>query len=209
MPCSCSSDRILKHLASTYTITEVAASTFAANETTRILASPQGKGSLVFGFNILNKAFQELPKYLRDKGYKSPDQPLDTAFHQAFDTKEQFFPFLQQDSDSMQNLHASLGAFDGPVSWMTVVALDDKLRDSDENTVLLVDIGGGPGLQCAEFRKATAGRFVGRVVNQDLPNTLAGAPKHEGVEMMVQDFYQKQQIRGSYFRNRAGLQRSD
>ena len=199
----------MKHLASTYTITEVGESTFAANETTRILASPQGKGSLVFGFNILNKAFQELPKYLKDKGYQSPDQPLDTAFHQAFDTKEQFFLFLQQDPESMQNLHASLGAFDGPVSWTTVVPLDEKLQNSDENTVLLVDIGGGPGLQCAEFRKAIAGRFIGRVVNQDLPNTLARAPNHEGVEMMVQDFYQKQQIRGSYFRDWSRLRVSD
>lgn len=35
-------------------------SSFAADETTRLLASPLGKANIMFGFNTLNKAFQDL-----------------------------------------------------------------------------------------------------------------------------------------------------
>ncbi|KAI9641135.1 hypothetical protein NHQ30_010565 [Ciborinia camelliae] len=190
-------DRILKHLASTYTITEVRQSTYAANETTRLLASPVGKGNIMYGFNTLNKAFQELPDFLKETGYKNPDDPLDTAFHRAFDTKEQFFIYIQQVPEIMRYFYPSLTAFKSPVPWASVFPLAEKLREADENVPLFVDIGGGHGYQCDAFRKAiTEHDISGRVINQDLPGTLASAPKYEDIEMMAQDFYEKQQIQG-------------
>jgi hypothetical protein len=187
----------LRHLAATYTIAEVGDSTFAANETTRLLASPAGKGNIMFGFNTLNKAFQELPKSLKEQGYKNPDHTLDTAFHRAYNTKMQFFLWMQQDQETIRYFHPSLTAFESPIAWTAVVPLAEKLRDADKNAPLFVDVGGGHGFQCAAFRKATAEKFPGRVINQDLPETLAEAPKYEDIEMMAQDFYQKQQIQGS------------
>lgn len=151
----------------------------------------------MYGFNTLNKAFQELPALLKEKGYKNPDQALDTAFHRAFNTKEQFFLFIQQDPETIRYFHPSLTAFASPVSWTSVVPLAQKLQEADKNEPLFVDVGGGHGYQCAAFRKATAEHFPGRVINQDLPETLAEAPKHEDIEMMVQNFYEKQQIQGS------------
>lgn len=171
------------------------------------MALPQAKGSLIFGHNILNKAFQELPRFLKETDYRFPDQPLDTSFHRAFNTKEQFFYFLQKDPESMQNLHASLGAFDSPIHWTAVLPLEKMLHGSDDNTVLLIDIGGGPGFHCAEFRQRITGRFPGRVINQDLPHTLATAPKHKGVEMMVQDFYDENQVQGMHAYNADSLLR--
>ncbi|CAD6448723.1 35c97764-98e9-4b0b-85eb-c879caea947e [Sclerotinia trifoliorum] len=191
-------DRILKHLASTYTITQVGESSFAANETTHLLASPAGKGNIMFGFNILNKAFQELPDFLKENGYKSPENPLETAFNRAFNTKEQFFPYIQQIPDIMRDFYPSLTAFKSPVPWTSVFPLAEKLREADKNVPLFVDIGGGHGYQCDAFRKAIAEYdFSGRVINQDLPGTLASAPKHDNVEMMAQNFNEKQQVQGA------------
>ncbi len=152
----------------------------------------------MFGFNTLNKAFQELPDFLKEKGYKNPDQSLDTAFHRAYNTKMQFFLFMQQDQETIRYFHPSLTAFESSVSWTAVVPLAEKLQEADKNVPLFVDIGGGHGYQCAAFRKATAEHFPGRVINQDLPETLAEAPKYEDIEMMAQNFYQKQQIQGAY-----------
>lgn len=78
----------------------------------------------------------------------------------------------------------------------SVVPLAERLRGADKNVPLFVDIGGGHGYQCAAFRKATAEHFHGRVINQDLPETLAEAPKYEDIEMMAQNYYKKQQIQG-------------
>ena len=191
-------DRLLRHLASTYAVTEVGVSSFAANETTRLLASLAGKGNIMFGFNILNKAFQALPDFLKETGYNNTEETLNTAFHRANNTKMQFFLFMQQDKEVIRYFHPSLTAFKSPAAWTAVVPLAEKLQDADKNAPLFVDVGGGHGYQCAAFRKATAGRFSGRVINQDLPPTLAEAPEYEDIEMMVQDFYQKQQIQGSY-----------
>jgi demethylsterigmatocystin 6-O-methyltransferase len=186
----------LKHLASTYTIAEVGVSTFAANEATRLLATPAGEGNIMYGFNTLNKAFQGLPAYLKENKYKNPDQPLDTAFHRAFETKEQFFLYMQNDPEIIRYFYPSLTAFKSPVSWTSVVPLAEILKNEDKNAPLFVDVGGGHGYQCAAFREATRDQFPGRVINQDLPGTLAEAPKYEDIEMMTQDFYQKNQIQG-------------
>ncbi|PQE06383.1 O-methyl transferase B protein [Rutstroemia sp. NJR-2017a WRK4] len=190
-------DRILRHLASTYTIAEVGLSTFAANEVTRLLATPAGEGNLMYGFNTLNKALHALPDYLKEKEYKNPDQHHDTAYHRAFDTKEQFFHYLQNSPEIIRYFYPSLTAFKSPVSWTSVVPLAEKLKDADANAPLFVDVGGGHGYQCAAFREATREQFPGRVINQDLPGTLAEAPKYEDIEMMNQDFYQKNQIQGA------------
>ncbi|KAM3071367.1 hypothetical protein ACMFMG_008959 [Clarireedia jacksonii] len=190
-------DRILRHLASTYMIAEVGVSTFTANEVTRLLATPAGEGNIMYGFNTSNKAFQELPDYLKEKGYKNPDQPLDTAFHRAFNTNEQFFLYIQNEPEIIRYFYPSLTAFKSPVSWTSVVPLAEKLKDADKNAPLFVDVGGGHGYQCAAFREATRDQFPGRVINQDLPGTLAEAPKYEDIEMMTQDFYQKNQIQGA------------
>ena len=188
----------MRHLASTYTIAEVGESTFAANEVTRLLASAPGKGNIMYGFGTLNKAFQELPDVLKENRYKNPDQSNGTAFHRAFNTREQFFLYIQQHPETIRYFHPSITAFESPVAWTSVLPLGEMLRDADKNAPLFVDVGGGHGYQCAAFRKATAEHFPGRVINQDLPPTLAEAPKYEDIEMMAQNFYEKQHIQGSY-----------
>lgn len=192
----CLPDRILKHLAATHTISEVGLSTFTANDATRLLASPAGWGNLMFGYNILNKAYHELPEMLKKTKYKNPDHTSDTSFHRAYDTKLPFFVFLQQDPDTIRYFQNSLAAFESPVSWTTAVPLTERLQGTDKTTLLFVDIGGGHGSQCTAFRKAT--QVPGRVINQDLPQTLASAPESEGVEMMAQNFFEENQIKGLY-----------
>lgn len=150
----------------------------------------------MFGYNILNKAYQELPKLLKEIKYKNPDHTSATPFQRAFDTKLPFFVFLQQDPENINYLLKSLRAYESPISWTTAVPLTEKLQGTDENTPIFVDIGGGHGSQCAAFRKAT--QVPGRVINQDLPQTLATAPEIEGVEKMVQNFFEKNQIQGPY-----------
>lgn len=151
----------------------------------------------MFGYNILNKAYTELPKMLKETKYKNPDHTSDTSFQRAYDTKLPFFLFLQQDPEYIRYFQESLSTFESPVSWTTAFPLDEKLKGASGDAPLFVDIGGGHGSQCASFRKAT--ELPGRVINQDLPQTLGSAPDIEGVEMMAQDFFEKNQVQGSCF----------
>lgn len=161
----------------------------------------------MFGYSILNKAFQELPKMVKETRCKNLDHTSDTSFHQAYDAKLPFFIFLQQDPETIRYFQNSLAAFESPVSWITAVPLTERLQGTDKDTLLFVDIGGGHGSQCRSFRQAT--QVPGRVINQDLPQTLASAPAIEGVEMMAQNFFEENKIKGSFFlRNLAFFLRS-
>ncbi|TVY80801.1 Demethylsterigmatocystin 6-O-methyltransferase [Lachnellula suecica] len=133
-------DRILRHLAATYTINEVGESTFAANDATKLLASPVGWGNLMFGCNILNKAFQELPKLLKEAKYQTPDHTSATSFSRAYDTTLPFFVFLQQDPEKIRYFQQSMAAFESPRSWMTIVPVLERLEGADSNAPLFVDV---------------------------------------------------------------------
>lgn len=109
----------------------------------------------MFGSNIRNKAFQELPKLLKETNYQNPDHTNDTSFHRAYDTKLPFFVFLQQDPEAIRYFQQSLAAFESPTSWTKVVPVLENLNGSDNSTPLFVDIGGGAGSQCVAFREAT------------------------------------------------------
>lgn len=181
-------------------ITEVAQSKFKANEATRLLASPEGQGNIKHAA-IVNRAIQELPSYLKKTGYRNPIDHLDTAFQMGYNTREQPFLHLRGDPDVLTNFYSSLKALESPVKWTAVVPLAKILQGGDTNVPLFVDIGGGHGFQAAAFRNATIKQFpTGRIINQDLPETLALAPKYENIEMMSQNFYEKQQVTGSYIK---------
>ena len=60
---------------------------------------------------------------------------------------------------------------------------------------ILVDLGGGLGHQCIALRERFP-QLKGRVILQDIPQTLAHAIPHNGVEVMVQDFFELQVIKG-------------
>ena len=74
------------------------------------------------------------------------------------------------------------------------------MESAEKTAPLFVDVGGGLGLQCVAFKQAilklVEGPFEGRLIHQDLPETLNQAPCHEGVEKMAQDFFKGQAVEG-------------
>lgn len=61
----------------------------------------------------------------------------------------------------------------------------------------LVDVGGGYGHQCVQLREKYP-NLRGRLVLQDLPETVNKLQPIDGVKIMVQDFFEKQAIEGTY-----------
>jgi len=77
--------------------------------------------------------------------------------------------------------------------------LEETKGLDDPERVLYVNVGGGIGHQCAEFRnKYPASQIPGRVVLQDLPATIERALPTEGVENMAHDFFQPQPVKGRF-----------
>jgi demethylsterigmatocystin 6-O-methyltransferase len=63
---------------------------------------------------------------------------------------------------------------------------------------LLVDVGGGFGQQASSFKNRFP-NLPGRLVVQDIPETLDRAPPAEGIEFMAHDFFTSQSLKGAKF----------
>jgi hypothetical protein len=83
------------------------------------------------------------------------------------------------------------------LSWLTVypVERDTKDWDAKNNGTIYVNIGGGIGHQCAQFKEKYP-KLPGRVILQDLPHTIEKALPTPGVESMAHDFFEPQPIKG-------------
>lgn len=66
------------------------------------------------------------------------------------------------------------------------------------DSALLVDIGGGFGQQSAIFKNKFP-NLKGRVIVEDIPETLDNAPPVEGIEFKIQDFFKTQEVKGAKF----------
>lgn len=89
-------------------------------------------------------------------------------------------------------------------SWLSVYPVAQQVEDwaphagaGDSSSVLLIDIGGGVGHECRRFKDMYP-NVPGRVVLQDLPQSIAEALRTPGVENMVHDFFQPQPIKGEF-----------
>ena len=75
--------------------------------------------------------------------------------------------------------------------------MEEELRGwkPTPNNALYVNIGGGIGHQCAQF-KARYPDLPGRIILQDLEHSIEQALKTPGVENMVHDFFEAQPVKG-------------
>lgn len=92
-----------------------------------------------------------------------------------------------------------MGCFnDGHKDWLDFYPLEDRLAkgaSTDENSVMMVDVGGGQGHQAIGFRNRFP-KLPGRVIVQDLAHALATDKGDGSVEFMEHDFMTPQPIQG-------------
>lgn len=89
------------------------------------------------------------------------------------------------------------------LSWLSVYPVREELAtgkweagaNTESTRAVYVNIGGGIGHQCAEFKDKYAD-VPGRVVLQDLAHSIAKAQSAPGVENMIHDFFDEQPVKG-------------
>lgn len=84
-------------------------------------------------------------------------------------------------------------------SWIQVYPVLKEATGCSADRALYVNVGGGVGHQCAEF-KDTYPNLPGRVILQDLPHSILEALPTPGVENMAHDFFDIQPIQGGFIR---------
>lgn len=81
--------------------------------------------------------------------------------------------------------------------WFDVAPFTNEVASIGPDRVLFVDVGGSIGHQSARLR-AKYPNLPGRVIVQDLEETIKAAPPVEGVEFMTHNFFNPQPVIGVF-----------
>ncbi|KAJ5751835.1 hypothetical protein N7520_008752 [Penicillium odoratum] len=193
--------RLLRFLAANRMITETSQDLFTGNRYTKSLCDPRIRGGLLHGFHISNPTYQALPEYLQENGYQNVTGGH-CAWHKAANTDLDFFPWAKQNPEILSYFQQLMSVMvlprDG--SWIDVIPVGDRVQSlgGDKERKVFVDIAGSVGHQCVRLL-ARYPDLGGRVVLQDLEETFKRAPKIEGVDFMVHDFFTEQPVKGAKF----------
>lgn len=154
----------------------------------------------------------KLPEYLASTSFRNPSDPEHSLFHFALNTDLNMFQWLRTQPQALAlftEYNAAATRLQGPDIRATISSLfpveatvkphDDFAGDavSQEDDVLLVDIGCGQGNALSEVRGMRPD-LKGRMIAQDLPEVVQrrGAAG-EGVENMVHNFLEPQPVKGT------------
>lgn len=136
----------------------------------------------------------KMPAYLADIGYQNPDRPDNTLSHYA--TGTDFFAYIRSDEARQIRFNSAMKGAGQQLAESPVPAAALDSQNTDENVVLMVDVGGGIG-QVTEKVMQENSHLKGRYVLQDLgpivEEARAKQPKYDVVEY---DFFTPQPIKG-------------
>lgn len=149
----------------------------------------------------------DLPRFLAQTKYQNPTDSRQTVQNLTYSTDLHHFDWMTKvcpehyevlNKFMAANRMAKPGIDSFPFEDKVphLVPKSDQENKGDPTTALFVDIGGGRGQMSRVFRSRYP-HLPGRVVFQDIPQTLAGATPGEGIEAMAHDFFNPQPIKGA------------
>ncbi|KAI4267628.1 MAG: hypothetical protein L6R38_008170 [Xanthoria sp. 2 TBL-2021] len=190
-------ERLFRYLASVRMITETGKGLYAANQVTVTLADESIEGSLQYIFNIGNPVYQAIPSFLQEQNFQT-DTHGKFAWHKSTNTDLDFFPWAKQHPQQLSYFQKLMSVpRDG--EWFDVVPFSTNPKYCKPDQAYFVDIGGNIGHQCRRL-KAKCPTLPGRIICQDLPETIHSAPPMvQGVEMMPYDFFTPQPVQNAKF----------
>ncbi|KAF2654853.1 S-adenosyl-L-methionine-dependent methyltransferase [Lophiostoma macrostomum CBS 122681] len=192
--------RITRVCASMHMLEEKSSGLYAPNALTRLLARPEYTGS----WDCAQPSFAHMPTYLKNTQFKNPQNPTDGPFQYGQKYPGHGFGWLTDHPDVFQAFHHYAYTLrKHRPNWVEMYPVHDRHisgpRENDSS--VLVDIGGGTGQILQDFRKSTP-EYAGRLVLQEVPEVIAVAQgmeldKSTNIELQVHDFFTPQPIKGA------------
>ena len=143
-----------------------------------------------------------LPNFMQQTSFQTPPGTK-CAWQQSVKTDMDWFPYYKQHPKQLSYFQKLMSVpRDG--DWLDVVSFADEAANVSPDSALFVDIGGNIGHQSKRLR-AKYPTLPGKVIVQDLPETVSVAAAAPGVEFMAYDFFTPQPVEGERMRNCAAL----
>jgi hypothetical protein len=165
----------------------------------RTFAVTRNEAALETCFDLLGPAWIKLPQYLRGLKYQNPYEPKDPTLAMVHNSPGAT-PFeILFSSPHLKAFGLYIGTFTmRHKQWTDLYPVETQIVESfegGEDSVMLVDVGGGLGHQ-AKLLKDTFPNIPGRLIVQDL-HQMKGEVISE-IEFQAHDFYQEQPVKGMY-----------
>lgn len=146
-------------------------------------------------FDTVGPPLAKLPEFLEETKYADIIDNAKTPMQKAFNTNLPAFIWFPDQPKLFENFQRFMTVQrDGAVSWLSVFPFKNLLGDF-QGKVVLVDIGGGFGHQCIALKESFP-ELAGKLVLQDLPQTLQHVPSIAGVEVVEHNFFEPQISKG-------------
>lgn len=150
--------------------------------------------------------FVDLPRFLAQTNFQNPTDSSRTVHQLTRNTCLDAFDWMKENPKHYEILNRFMAAnrmirtgidafpFEDKVPYLA--RKGDQQSKLDSTTPLFVDIGGGRGQMSRVFRSKFP-HSPGRIILQDLPQTLANAVPSDCIEAMAHDFFGPQPIKGA------------
>lgn len=153
-------------------------------------------------FEMINQSFIAFPQFLRQTGYVNPTDPNNCPWQLGHRTDQSPFPWLQSHPEMMEFFLPWMATQrDGLPTMFDVVDFRQEFgQNTDDSTILFVDVGGAMGHQCIALKQKYP-ELLGRVILQEQAHTIeqvkaSPLPGFEGIEPQVHDFFTHQPLKG-------------
>ncbi|RYP63793.1 hypothetical protein DL769_006859 [Monosporascus sp. CRB-8-3] len=191
--------RFMSYLASIGGVKQVDSTHYAANNVTKNLSKAVSEAGISHCFKTIGPQFQALPAFLKASGYKNPNDEVRTVFQEAWKTTDHAFAWFGSHPENLRYFNDYMAFRREPqFSWLELYPVLEEAKGITPERALYVNIGGGIGHQCAQFKDRYPD-IPGRVILQDLPHSIEKALQIPGVENLSHNFFDPQPIKGAKF----------
>ena len=150
-------------------------------------------------FDMMRPPIDSLPSFLASTSYRAILNGADCPFQQGHRTKLSAFEWINERPDQAEHFNHTMKAWDAgmPNVFEALPIFKHKaVETASLESAGFVDVGGSIGHQ-SEALLAACPELKGKIVLQDLAGVIAQAPEREGINTMVQDIFEKQQVQGA------------
>ncbi|PQE33396.1 O-methyltransferase protein [Rutstroemia sp. NJR-2017a WRK4] len=162
---------------------------------------PEIRGIFKLMYDEYNLANARMYEWFRNSGFKSPDDHLNNPYCYAHQTGDKnMWEHIGLFPDRFENLNLAMIAQTEATKWTAgVFPFTEELSklQTDDETVLVVDIGGGSGHVTKQIKEFADG-IPGQIVLQERPEVIESiGDKLPEIKKMEYDFFTPQPLKGA------------
>ncbi|KAF5666077.1 sterigmatocystin 8-o-methyltransferase [Fusarium heterosporum] len=193
--------RMIRQLSGQNLVTETAEDTYKPTPWIHALTTDPALANVYGGlYGFVNAPmFRSLPGYLKETGYKNPNDPNDCNWQFMNNSEENLFQSLGANPVAAREFNDAMESHSkhNLTPWPEVYPTDTLVNGSKSDRPLIVDVGGSKGHDLTKFHLCHPHIPDGSLILQDLPDILKELTIPKTISVHPHDFFTPQPVKGA------------